>query len=74
MVHAGLAPDDDLATGDREVDPNLEDVALLVPPMRTFDDNAARDDAIEKAIELLGPLADARLQRSRRLHVAEGDL
>src|SRR5712691_8446323 len=74
VVRAGLAPDDDLASGNRQVDPDLEQIALLVPPMGALDDNPAGGDPVEELIEFFGPLADARLQRGRGVHVAERDL
>ena len=41
MVRRGITADDDLVTGDIQVDANLEQIALLVARMLAFDDDAA---------------------------------
>jgi hypothetical protein len=74
MVCAGVPSHDDLASGDGEVDANLEQLALLMPLVPAFDDDPAGGDTIEELIELFGPLADARLDGGRGVHVAEGNL
>lgn len=72
MVRAGVPSDDDLPAGDCEVNPNLEQLALLMPLVPAFDDDPAGGDAIEELIELFRPLPDARLKCGRGVHVAEG--
>ena len=41
MVRAGVPADHDLAAGDGEIDANLEQFALLMPLVPTFDDDPA---------------------------------
>jgi hypothetical protein len=41
MVRRGITANDDLVTGDVQVDTNLEQIALLVARMLAFDDDAA---------------------------------
>ena len=53
---------------------DLEQIALVVAPIAVLDDDAAADDPIGEAIELVGLLTDAGFQRRRGLHVAERDL
>jgi hypothetical protein len=74
MVRAGVPSDDDLAAGDGEIDPNLEQIALLMPVVAAFDDDPAGGDPIEELIERFRPLPDARFERGRGIHVAEGNL
>ena len=63
VVRARISSDDDLASGDGEVDPNLEQLALLMPLVAAFDDDPAGGDTIEELIELFRPLPDARFER-----------
>jgi hypothetical protein len=69
-----ISIDDDFASRDDKLDAHLEQVAL--PPARvpTFDDDPARDDPIEEALEFLGTTADAGHERIRTFHMAESDL
>jgi len=41
MVRRGITADDDLVTGDIQVDANLEQIALLVARVLAFDDDTA---------------------------------
>jgi hypothetical protein len=74
MVCRGIAADGDLAARDFKVDADLEQIALMVARVSAFDDDAARHDAIEESLELIGPLAYARGDWIRGSHMSEGDL
>ena len=41
MMRRGITADDDLVTGDIQVDANLEQIALLVARVLAFDDDTA---------------------------------
>jgi hypothetical protein len=74
VVRRGITADGNLAAGDHQVYANLEQIALMAARVSALDDDTARDDAIEEAFELLGPLAYSRRDRIRGIHVPEGDL
>jgi hypothetical protein len=74
MVCRGIASDDDLAAGNFQVDADAEQITLLTPRVSALDDNTARHDAIEKPLELYGPLAYASRDRVRGIHVPKSDL
>jgi hypothetical protein len=69
-----IAADDDLAARDAEVYEHMEQIALLTAWVPAFNDDAARDDPIEEALELLGASADAGRDRLRAVHVTKSDL
>jgi hypothetical protein len=74
VVHAAIAADDNLRSGNGEIDVDLEDVALLVPSIAALDNHPAGGDPLEEPVELFGALANSRFERGRRIHVTEGDL
>jgi hypothetical protein len=74
MVRARVPADDDLASGNGEIDPNLEQLALLMPLVPAFDDDPAGGDTIEELIELFRPLAYPRFECGRGRHMPEGNL
>jgi len=61
MVLAGIATDNDLRTGDGEIDVDREQPALLMPLVTTFDNDAAGGNPIEELVKLFRPLAYPRL-------------
>jgi hypothetical protein len=65
---------DDLAPWDDEIDTDFKQIALAASRMPTFDDDAAGDDPVEKALEILRASADARGEGFRAVHVAKSDL
>jgi hypothetical protein len=74
VVFRGIALDDDLASGNRQVDTQMVQLALAVVMRARFHDDTARDDSSEKAVEGFGTLADMCFDSGRRCHIAEGDL
>jgi hypothetical protein len=74
VVRTAVAADDNLGAGNGEIDVDLKDVALLVPPAAGFDDNPAGGDPVEELVELFGALPYSRFERRRGFHVAKGDL
>jgi hypothetical protein len=74
MVRRGITADNDLVTGDIQLDADLEQIALLVARVPAFDDDTARRDAIEESFELLSPLSYACRDRVGGFHVPKGDL
>ena len=74
MMGRRIAADDDLAARDAEVYEHMEQIALLTARVPAFNDDAARDDPIEEALELLDPSADAGRDRLRAVHVTKSDL
>ena len=74
MVCCGIAADGDLAARNYQVDADAHHMALMAPRVPTFDDDAARHDAIAEAFEHIGPLAYARGNCIRGSHMSEGDL
>jgi hypothetical protein len=63
VLGCGIAPDHDFAARDCQVDPHMKQITLLVACILEFDSNATGYDAVEDAIELLGPLANTRRER-----------
>ena len=63
MMCRGITADGDLAPRYLQVDADPEQISLQPPRVPTLDDDAARNYAIKKALELRGPLADARRDR-----------
>jgi hypothetical protein len=74
VVCTGVVPDNDLGTGNIQVDANLEQVPMMVSWVPAFDDDVARGDSVGKLAKFLGPLTDLRFERRQGFHVAEGDL
>jgi hypothetical protein len=69
-----IAANDDLAAGHRDIEPDPEQIALLVAPMLTLDGDSAGHDLVEEPVELLGVFPYSLLDLGRGLDVAEGDL
>src|SRR5262249_19662378 len=69
MVCGRIAADGDLAAGNLEVNPDPEQIGPLMPRMAALDDDAARHDAIKEPFEFTGPLANARGNGFRGIHV-----
>ena len=63
MMRCRVAADHDLAAGDGQVNTNMKQIALLMARVLEFDSDATGYDAVEEAIELLGPLANTRRER-----------
>ena len=63
MVRCGITPDDDLPSGNFQIDADLKQIALLATRVPAFDDDTARSDAIAHPFELRGPFAYARGDR-----------
>jgi hypothetical protein len=63
MPGGRIAPDDNLAAWDIQVDPDMEQIALLMTLLLGFDNHMTGNDPVEKAFELFGTAADARSQR-----------
>jgi hypothetical protein len=57
----GFASDHDFASGNRDVESDPEQIALMVPPVLSLDGDAARHDLIEKPVELRGRFTDSVL-------------
>jgi hypothetical protein len=57
-----------------DVDSQVIKLAVVMVTMRCLDDNSAPHNAIMKALELGSFLANASLDRRRRLHSMEADL
>ena len=74
MVRRRIAADGDLPAGNFEVDTDPEQIALPAARMPAFHDNPARDDAIGEPFELPSPLAYARRDGLRGVHMAESNL
>jgi hypothetical protein len=74
MVRRRIAADGNLAAGNFEVDADLEQIALTPARVPAFHDGPARDDAIEEPFELPSPLAYARRDGLRGIHMAESNL
>jgi hypothetical protein len=74
VVPLGIAPDDDLAPRNLEVDSHPEQITLLVTGVPALDDDTAGDDPIAKAFEFLGALMYSCRDRIRRIHVAKRNL
>ena len=70
----GIPADDDLTARHVEVDPDAEQISLLVTRVLLFDSDAAGDDPVKKTVQFLGPLADAFRERLRAAHVSKRDL
>jgi hypothetical protein len=58
VVCTGVVPDNDLGTGDIQVDTNLEQVSMMVPRVPAFDDDVARGDPVGELPKFHGPLTD----------------
>jgi len=69
-----LHVDDDVLAGDCQLDLDVENLALMVVPVRRIDDDAAGLDAVGKGAQVVGELADAGLDGWGAFHVSEGDL
>jgi len=74
MVRHGIAPDDDLASGNPKIDAHPEQIALLAATVPVFDNHTARCDPIKKAFELADAFAYPRFDCFRCFHVSESDL
>jgi hypothetical protein len=74
MVRRRIPADGDLAAGNFEVDSDPEEIALKMAWVAAFDDDAARRDPAEKALELFGPFAYPRGDGVGGIHVSEGNL
>ena len=66
--------DDDLASGNRQIHPDMVEPALALSTGARFDDDTASHDASEVAAQPRGSLANMRFHEQRGRHVAEGDL
>lgn len=60
MVRLGIAPDNDLAPRNFKVDTDTKQIALLAARVLALDDDAAGDDPIKEAFELLDALMYSR--------------
>jgi hypothetical protein len=74
VVRRRIAADCDLAAGNFEVDADPEQIALTAARVPAFHDNPARDDTIEEPFELPSPLAYARRDGLRGIHMTESNL
>jgi hypothetical protein len=68
-----IAPDHEIAARDGEVDANVDDPALAVSAMSSFDDDATPRDAAE-LLEALGMISNRSLQRLGRFYPSKSDL
>ena len=73
MMLGRITRDDQLASGDREPDPDVIDATLMVVAVRRLDNHVAGDDVVGEPLELLGPSAQVVLQSRGCLEVAEGE-
>src|SRR5512145_2983244 len=69
-----LHVDDHVLSGERHLHLHVEDLSLVMMPMRGVDDDTARLNAVAEDIEVRREVADACLDRRRRLHMAKRDL
>ena len=74
IVGAFSAPDDRRPTRDTELDPHLEQPALVTVVMRLIHHDAARDQVGVQLLEVRDSPADLVGQRLGRPHAVEGDL
>jgi hypothetical protein len=61
VVCTGVVPDNNLRTGNTQVDTNLEQVPMMVSRVPAFDDDVARGDPVGKLAKFLRPLTDLRV-------------
>ena len=73
MVLGGVAPDDDLAFGQHEMNGDVVELALMVMAMMRLDDDMAAGDPRVKALQRRGAVADSRFDGLGGRHVAKGD-
>jgi hypothetical protein len=73
-VRCRIAPYDDLAAWNFDVDTHAKQIAAPLTLVSAFDRDAAGRDPIVKSFELLGSCANALLDRRRRWRVTEGNL
>src|SRR3990170_8322264 len=74
MVERARMPDEDILPRHTDVDPHVIKLAVVMMTMRGLDDNSAPHNAIVKALELSGFLANSSLHRWRRFHPMKTDL
>ena len=70
----GSAHNDRRTAGQTQLDPNIEQIALLMAPVRRFDHDPATDQPVAEALELGGFLSDAGLDGLRGRHALEHDV
>jgi hypothetical protein len=74
MMGRRIATDDNLSAGNRKIDANPKQIALLAPRVLAFDDDPASCDPVIKAFEFLGAVAYPRRNGLRAVHMAKSDL
>lgn len=65
-VAAGIARDRDRAIGDRQLDPDMEGLAVPLAAVRLLDDDGAAHDAAVRAVEPIDPALHRRLDGRAR--------
>src|SRR5579862_1732488 len=74
MVLSGIPTDDDRRARHDELDPHMEQLALMMVPVALLDHHLTAGDAVEELLELLDAPRDLGFQGRRSRHVAERDL
>ena len=73
VLRLGVAPDKNLAARNAQIDPDLEQIALLTR-LPAFDNHPAGDNPVEKPFERLRTLAYPFFDRRRGSHMTKRDL
>jgi hypothetical protein len=74
VVFVGIAPDHDFTAGNRQVNANMIELALVVMPMWRFDGDPVTRDATVKLLKFFSSFTDIRFDSIRRGDAAESDL